>query len=149
MKQFLKNKSLSLLERFEERVTKTKKCWVWNGYVNVYGYGEARFKDFGYKLVKAHRLSHLLFKGEIPEGLCIDHLCRNKVCVNPNHLEAVTLDENKRRGYSPPAINSRKTHCPYGHIYQGDNLVTYIRNGNTIRYCKKCIKQSDENRKLK
>lgn len=65
----------------------------------------------------AHRISYRSHIGEIPKGLTIDHLCRNTVCINPKHLEAVTLAENIRRGFSPTAINKRKTHCLRGHPF--------------------------------
>ena len=111
-------------------------CWNWTGYVERGGYGVIAAGSSAVKAQrwKAHRLSYTLLVGEIPEGMTIDHLCFNTVCVNPSHLEVVTLSENARRSRRSQFLRS-KTHCPQGHPYAGDNLV--IRpNGN--RKCREC-----------
>jgi len=95
------------------------------------GYG--RFWD-GIKQYRSHRWSYEYWNGKIPEKLQIDHLCRNRACVNPLHLEAVTLVENLRRGIQSTG-NPKKTHCKYGHPLSGRNL--YVRS-NGKRYCKEC-----------
>ena len=82
----------------------------------------------------AHRFSYERAKGVIPEGLELDHLCRNPACVNPDHLEAVSGHENVRRSDGPSAINARKSHCPNGHPYLGENLVRWKNH----RYCVAC-----------
>jgi hypothetical protein len=87
-------------------------CWEWRGKPSQYGYGRARVDT---QLWLAHRWVWTVLVGPIPEGMTLDHLCRNHICVNPDHLEVVTLAENKRRGYSPPAINARKATCKRGH----------------------------------
>ena len=80
---------------FESKYTvKESGCWEWNGKLNN-GYGRIRFKQ---KSTAAHRVSYEIYKGQIPDNYCIDHLCRNKKCVNPEHLEAVTQLENTLRG---------------------------------------------------
>lgn len=80
-------------------------CWIWiGGKLNIKGYGQTAFEGRGYN---AHRLSYLIFKGDIPAGLVIDHLCENKACANPDHLEAVTTRENVRRGRSAEANRLR------------------------------------------
>lgn len=115
----LKNKTKEMLE---ERSTKLPNgCWEWSLCTDrATGYGVTRH---GGKKVNAHRLSYELFVGPIPEGLCLDHLCRNRLCINPQHLEAVTTRVNIIRGESPSAINAAKTHCKKGHEFTGENLV--------------------------
>ncbi len=83
----------------------------------------------------AHRLSYEAFVGPIVDNLTIDHLCRNRWCVNPTHLEAVPLATNVMRGESPPAKNARKTHCPKGHPYDESN--THVTSKGW-RICKAC-----------
>lgn len=123
-------------EEFLEKVNITDTCWNWTGFVNPQGYGES------YKGGKerAHRLSYKIFKGNIPYGLQLDHLCRNRSCVNPDHLEAVSRRVNILRGTAPSALNAKKTHCSRGHPYKGVNLVLVWRS-NTLswwRQCRKC-----------
>ena len=79
---------------FFGKVKKTNTCWIWNGCVRN-GYGLFRYKE---KVIGAHRFSYELLRGPIPKGLQLDHLCRVRNCVNPNHLEPVTQAENLRRG---------------------------------------------------
>jgi hypothetical protein len=78
----------------------------------------------------------MLMVGQIPDGLTLDHLCRNRRCVNPAHLEAIPHSENIRRGKSPSALNRLKTHCKRGHAYTQEN--THIHNGE--RHCRTCWK---------
>jgi hypothetical protein len=106
-------------------------CWLWAGCTSN-GYAEAA-QHMGTKRV--HKILYLLRHGPIPEGLHLDHLCRVRCCVNPDHLEPVTPQENVRRGDS--GIHNRlKTHCPRGHPLSGDNL--YIgRNGRNCLACRR------------
>lgn len=99
------------LKRFTDKVDKTSDCWNWTASCDGKGYGQFVYKG---KLSRAHRVSYMLFKGEIPEGLDLDHLCRNIKCVNPEHLEAVTRSVNLQRAI---LWQSKKTHCPRGHEY--------------------------------
>lgn len=101
-------------------------CWIWLGTVNDSGYGTLNVNA---KETRAHRYSYELYRGPIPAGLVIDHLCRVRCCINPMHLEPVTLEENKRRG------RLFKTHCPKGHPYGGDNLF-FSKLGT--RLCRTC-----------
>jgi hypothetical protein len=109
-------------------------CWLWTGAQNGNGYGVIGKggRDRGNEY--AHRVSYLHFKGPIPDGLQIDHLCRTRSCVNPDHLELVTCTENLLRGKTVTAAHAAKTHCPEGHPYAGDNLI--IDEGS--RRCRKC-----------
>lgn len=107
-------------------------CWTWLGRQDGKGYGR-------YQNRAAHRVTYELLVGPIPDGLHIDHLCRNPGCVNPGHMEPVTLVENARRGYGYSARNARKTHCKYGHPF--DEANTYYRvNGG--RRCMRCASRA-------
>lgn len=117
-------------------------CWEWTGRLMPNGYGRFGFYDevIGCDLAwTAHRAAWELSLGEIPHGLQLDHLCRNRVCVNPAHLEVVTNRENGLRGDSPAARNARKTQCPAGHPLSGDNLMV-DQKGH--RRCRTCIKET-------
>lgn len=103
-------------------------CWLWQGQIERNGYGRAWFKG---KRRSAHRLAYELTKGQIPHGLTIDHLCRNRACINPAHLEAVSMRTNVLRGDTITAANARKTHCPRGHVY--DRM-----NSQGRRICRTC-----------
>jgi len=125
------------IERFAEKVNHVASgCWEWTAYVGNSGYG--RFWLDG-KGALAHRWSYEYHVAPIPEGLFIDHLCRNKVCVNPSHLEPVTPSENVLRGNGPSAAAARGdtiTHCPQGHEYTEEN--TYMSGGSRVcRICKR------------
>ena len=96
-------------------------CWVWTAY-RYNGYG--RFGLRHGKIVRAHRVSYEWHIGPIPVWMVIDHVCRNRACVNPAHLRVVTRRENNLvNSDGPPAINAMKTHCPRGHLLTGDNLL--------------------------
>lgn len=129
-------KNMPLTERFLEKIDVTPGCWLWTASKRPNGYGQFKVGD---SPVPAHRFSYEHYFGSIPEGLQLDHLCRVRSCVNPAHLEPVTQAENIRRGESPPARNARKTHCPQGHAYQGDNLI--IDGG--YRRCRTCKRKRD------
>jgi hypothetical protein len=131
---------LSLKERLWGRVDKNgpNGCWVWIGGTSDTGYGTIRGTINGNpKGLYVHRVAYEFMRGGIPAGLHIDHLCRNKRCVNPDHLEPVTQKENSLRGISPNAINARKKKCKWGHPLSGKNL--YIRKVGQ-RMCLRCTK---------
>lgn len=118
--------------RFLEKVDKQKKCWLFLGYVAKNGYGH--FYSNG-KTGLAHRFSYELHKGKIPEKLVVDHLCKVRSCVNPEHMEIVTLKENSLRG-TTSQNNLKKTECIRGHIFSIEN--TYIHKTTNERVCRKC-----------
>lgn len=109
-------------------------CLVWTGIVSTAGYGRIKV---GGRRRPAHRVSYELARGPIPEGLELDHLCRNRRCIEPTHLEPVTTRENLLRGATIPAANLQKTHCPAGHPYAGANL--YVAPSRPDRQCRACI----------
>lgn len=122
---------LSPEERFWQYVRKTDECWEWTGNTSRLGYG--MFSLDG-KSRSAHRVSYEWFVGTIPEGLEIDHLCRNRRCVRPEHLEAVSHHENVRRG-----INVTRLHCKLGHLLQPS-----MENGRPRRRCPDCDRTSKQ-----
>lgn len=105
-------------------------CWEWLGHKNDRGWGR-----FGGQ--QAHRVAFEIWVGPIPVGLTIDHLCRNRGCVNPDHLEAVSTAINVLRGETITAANLAKTHCPQGHPYDEQN--TLAQGGR--RYCRECMRE--------
>ena len=112
-------------------------CWLWLEGLNDSGY--AKFWD-GSKQVRAHRYAYEHFIGPIPNGLTLDHLCRVRCCVNPAHLEPVTVTENVMRGFSPPAVYARRTHCANGHEFTPENTRRWFdeKRGAFRRQCKTC-----------
>ena len=128
---------LSAEEKFWLRVERTETCWNWTG-SRSRGYGAFTPVIRG-RRVSVHRWAYEYFVGPIPGGWQIDHLCRVRHCVNPDHLEVVTQRTNILRGTAFSAVNARKTHCPQGHPY--DEANTYLgrqgKNG-VVRQCRMC-----------
>ena len=123
--------------RLLAKFTVSDDCWIWTGSQSgriKTGEGYGSIKRNGRSML-AHRVMYELLVGPIPEGLQLDHLCRNHICVRPDHLEPVTGPENTRRGNSGKWQRER-THCPSGHPYDEEN--TYVHPVNGERACRTC-----------
>lgn len=123
-----------VMERFAAKVVVAASgCWEWTASHSTSGYARLAV---GKKIERASRVSYELFVGRIPDGLQIDHLCRNRGCVNPAHLEPVTGTENIHRS---PLNPIHRSHCPAGHPYAGANLIVQRKRGRTWqRFCREC-----------
>jgi hypothetical protein len=124
-------KRVPVEERFVAKIKYVADCWLWTSTLTPRGYPCFWFEG---KQWRAHRVAYVLFVGPIPGDLPLDHLCRNRSCVNPSHLEPVTIRENVLRGIGLSAANARKTHCKRGHEFTTDN--TYMQDGT--RQCRAC-----------
>lgn len=122
-------------EVFTKSAATRSGCWQWTGRLDIDGYGGISVR--GAKLL-AHRFSWIVFRGEIPAGLTLDHLCRNRACVNPDHLEPVDLRTNILRGTSLSAQRARQTKCQRGHALDGGTPRR--------RKCKTCQSVNDHKR---
>lgn len=132
----------SNIVRFQKRVLQSgpNECWQWTGSIEVQGY--AILWTAEQRHVKALRWYLEYLNGPIAEGCEVDHLCRNRSCVNPNHAQVVTKRENILRGIGPTAVNAQKTHCKRNHPLLGENLYIY-KDGR--RECRTCSKEYKSN----
>ena len=110
-------------------------CWIWTGATTSHGYGHLYVAA---KHWSAPRLAYTLFVGQIPPRMEIDHLCRNRLCVNPAHLEPVTTRTNLVRGSGWSGRNAQKTHCKHGHPFDEHNTRIRHRGHRRHRYCREC-----------
>lgn len=125
-----------LPEYIREWSQRPSECWVWPGTINSQGYGVLKWR--GRDNARAHRATYQVLVGEVPDGFELDHLCRNRACVNPAHLEAVTHAENVRRGIGNG--NAEKTHCKRGHAFTPENTGLHRREWGVERVCLTCLR---------
>lgn len=130
--------------RFWAKVVEAESgCWEWIGYRNSAGYGRlTRDKRTHY----AHRFAYELLVGPIPDGLHLDHLCRNPPCVNPDHLDPVTPLENSLRS---PVANAGKPACPQGHPYSDENTERYAGRRRCVQCRRKAVREYAARRRAK
>jgi hypothetical protein len=134
-----------LAERLWEKIDATGICWEWTAFKNPGGYG---MFGVGGGARLAHRVVWELLVGSIPEGLGLDHLCRVRHCVNPDHLEPVTTQINVLRGIGPAAVHAAKTHCSAGHELNEANTYHPPRKKH-CRACRICRRIYNRRRKAK
>ena len=126
-----------VLARFWRKVDIKSKdeCWQWHGTITS-GYGV--FAITSKHSVRAHRVAYELLVGPIPDSMVSDHLCRNRSCCNPNHIDIVSNKENVLRGIGPTAINGQKVTCKHGHPFSEENTRTFPQGNGLMRICKTC-----------
>lgn len=134
------NSRRPLEERFWEKVEPTGFCWSWTGALSDTGYGSIGADGI---TKSAHRVAYELLIGPVPEGLHVDHLCRRRLCVNPDHLELVEPGENTRRGLQ----GRMRTHCVNGHPRTEKN--TYVDKKTGWRKCRICHRERARRRREK
>ncbi len=133
------------LHRFMWHVRIEGDCWFWDD-CSSEGYGRFYVGPHRYG---AHRVSYEYFVGPIPEGYEVDHLCRNPSCVNPEHLEAVTQEENNRRSNSPSAVYARAVCCKNGHPFDEANTYYKPNGKNFHRICRACQAEKSRRRRAR
>lgn len=131
-----------VVAKFNAKVIRRDGCWGWNGSLSKTGYARIHLsknnKTFS---VLAHRVSYEMSVGPIAEGLTIDHLCRNRSCTNPDHLEVVSQGENTRRGMSPAMILATRECCNHGHEFTPENTKWKKDGEKRYRSCLACDRE--------
>lgn len=140
----------SIADRFEEKVVRLPDapgCWIWTASVRRGGYGQILAEYPDRRILTAHQVAYRLYRGPIPYGLILDHLCRLPECVNPWHLQPVSFRENVLRGFNACADNARKTHCRF---HPDQPLVVMrksLKNRRLPRGCKECQRDRKRDRR--
>lgn len=135
------------LARFSDKIERIpfSTCWYWLGALDRDGYAQFRLDG---RAPMAHRVAYEHFVAKIGDGLEIDHLCKNRSCVNPTHLQPVPHAENVRRGDAGKWL-AQKTHCPVGHLYSQENTRFKKRGvGRSARMCIACARRRDREAKM-
>lgn len=135
----------SLIERFWIKVSRGSEsdCWEWRAARSRSGYGLFRVGGAGTSPVNAYLVAYEIMVGAIPDGAFLDHLCRNRLCVNPSHLEPVTPRVNTLRGVGPTARNAARTHCHRGHAFTPENTIVHPLGRN----CRECRRVAERGRR--
>lgn len=136
---------MSWLSRLNDKFTVGDGCWQWTAGVGKAGYGIFWLEG---KSVLAHRVVYQIFEGPIPDGLQLDHLCRNRLCVRPDHLEPVSARTNTLRSEANSAVNARKSECHRGHPLLGANLYVNPRGERQCRECQRAAGRRYEQRRM-
>lgn len=131
------------IANYIEQVTESG-CWIWKGAVKKDGYGYVRWEG---KVRLAHRVLYEYMRSTIPVDLTLDHLCRVRCCVNPSHLEIVTLRENILRGNGIAANNAKKTVCHNGHRLDELNTIVWTGKRGENRKCRTCANRNSRLRR--
>lgn len=124
---------MNTLSKLERKINKTDTCWLWTASLDTHGYGHV---SYGGKLRLAHRLLYELLKGPIPDGCVLDHICRTRHCVNPDHLRPMSAAQNNSRELAV-SFWSQKTHCPKGHEYTPENTYIEVYGARRCRQCQR------------
>lgn len=134
-------KQIPIIVRLVNNMLVIDECWVWQKVLTKDGYGQTNYVDDDgtHRTKIAHKLMYEQIIGPVPDGLELDHICENRACINPIHLEPVTPLVNKSRSTSVGTVNANKTHCSNGHEYTKENTAIRVNpRGKRSRQCITC-----------